>query len=108
MHFPIALFLLQASKQLVSLSPVDIVIIALYFLMVLGIGYYLKNFTKTGEDFFLAGRDMTAWIAGLASWPPTSALWNSWAGPAPPINTAFSPLTGIGSAPSPPCSSWPL
>src|SRR5579875_1994276 len=34
--------------------------------MVIGIGIYLKKFTKTGEDFFLAGRDMTAWIAGLA------------------------------------------
>src|SRR4051795_7808223 len=34
--------------------------------MVLGIGLYLKRFTKTGEDFFLAGRDMSAWIAGLS------------------------------------------
>src|SRR3954467_13928945 len=34
--------------------------------MVLGIGLYLKRFTKTGEDFFLAGRDMSSWIAGLS------------------------------------------
>lgn len=34
--------------------------------MVIGIGVYLKRFTKTGEDFFLAGREMTAWVAGLA------------------------------------------
>ncbi|MFL6353271.1 MAG: sodium:solute symporter family protein [Bryobacteraceae bacterium] len=34
--------------------------------MVLGIGFYLKRFTNTGEDFFLAGRDMTAWVAGLS------------------------------------------
>ncbi|MBV9759085.1 MAG: sodium:solute symporter family protein [Acidobacteriaceae bacterium] len=34
--------------------------------MVLGIGFYLKRYTKTGEDFFLAGRDMSAWIAGLS------------------------------------------
>ncbi len=59
MHPSIALFLFQASKKLVSLSSIDIIIIALYFLMVLGIGYYLKNYTKTGEDFFMAGRDMT-------------------------------------------------
>jgi SSS family solute:Na+ symporter len=62
----IAFLLFQVSKQLVSLSPVDVVIIALYFLMVLGIGYYLKNFTKTGEEFFMAGRDMSSWIAGLS------------------------------------------
>ena len=55
-----------SSGQLLSLSPVDLAVIALYFAMVLGIGFYLKRFTKTGEDFFLAGRDMTSWIAGLS------------------------------------------
>ncbi len=51
---------------LVSLNGVDIVIVASYFLVVLGIGFYLKRFTKTGNDFFMAGRRMTAWIAGLS------------------------------------------
>ncbi len=55
-----------APEKLLSLSPVDIAIIVIYFAMVLGIGWYLKRFTKTGEDFFLAGRDMTSWIAGLS------------------------------------------
>jgi SSS family solute:Na+ symporter len=45
---------------------VDLAIIAIYFLLVLAIGFYLKRFAKTGEDFFLAGREMTAWVAGLA------------------------------------------
>jgi SSS family solute:Na+ symporter len=63
---PFIAFLYQAPKQLVSLGAIDIVVIALYFLMVLGIGYYLKNFAKTGEDFFMAGRDMSSWIAGLS------------------------------------------
>jgi SSS family solute:Na+ symporter len=52
--------------KLLTLSPVDLIVIGLYFVMVLGIGFYLKRFTKTGEDFFLAGRDMTSWIAGLS------------------------------------------
>src|SRR5512140_3255187 len=56
--------LLQA--RLMTLSTVDLAIIVLYFIAVLGIGFYLKKFTKTGEDFFLAGREMTAWIAGLS------------------------------------------
>jgi len=55
-----------APKKLLSLSPIDLVIIGLYFVMVLGIGFYLKRYTKTGEDFFLAGRDMTSWVAGLS------------------------------------------
>jgi SSS family solute:Na+ symporter len=57
-------FFLQA--RLLTLSGVDIAIIALYFVAVLGIGFYLKRYTKTGEDFFLAGREMTAWVAGLS------------------------------------------
>ena len=61
-----ALLLQAAPSRLVTLSSVDLVIIVLYFAAVLGIGFYLKRFTKTGEDFFLAGREMTAWIAGLS------------------------------------------
>ena len=57
---------LQNTSRLLSLSGVDIAIIALYFIAVLGIGFYLKGYTKTGEEFFLAGREMTAWIAGLS------------------------------------------
>ena len=54
------------AERLVKLSGVDLAIIAFYFLLVLVIGFYLKKFANTGEDFFLAGREMTAWVAGLA------------------------------------------
>src|SRR5436305_10481490 len=52
--------------RLVRLSAVDLAIIAIYFVLVLAIGFYLKRFANTGEDFFLAGRKMSAWVAGLA------------------------------------------
>jgi SSS family solute:Na+ symporter len=58
--------LLLSSNTLVNLSPVDIVIIIFYFALVLAIGLYLKEQANTGEDFFMAGREMTAWVAGLA------------------------------------------
>src|SRR5215831_2797914 len=61
----IASFLFD-SQRLVQLSPVDLVIIVFYFALVLAIGFYLKEQASTGEDFFLAGREMTAWIAGLS------------------------------------------
>ena len=51
---------------MVHLSAVDVVIIAFYFALVLAIGWYLKGQSGTGEDFFMAGREMTAWIAGLS------------------------------------------
>jgi len=61
-----ALVLETVPQTLISLSTVDLLVIVLYFCMVLGIGLYLKRFTKTGEDFFLAGREMTQWVAGLS------------------------------------------
>jgi SSS family solute:Na+ symporter len=58
--------LVLSSSTLVHLSPVDLVIIVFYFALVLAIGLYLKEQANTGEDFFMAGREMTAWVAGLA------------------------------------------
>jgi solute:Na+ symporter, SSS family len=60
------LFAATPASRVISLRPVDLAIITLYFLSVLGIGFYLKKFAKSGEDFFVAGRGMTAWVAGLA------------------------------------------
>jgi len=60
---PLAILL---SDRLVHLSAVDVVIVVSYFALVLGIGAYLEGRSKTGEDFFMAGREMTAWVAGLS------------------------------------------
>src|SRR5580692_5488791 len=57
---------LFASSQLTHLVPVDFVILALYFVLVIFIGFYVKGSTNTSEEFFLAGREMSAWIAGLS------------------------------------------
>ena len=61
-----SLFLQTAPSRLILLHWVDMVIIAIYFAAVLAIGFYLKGQAETGVDFFLAGREMTAWIAGLS------------------------------------------
>ncbi len=45
---------------------IDYTIILLYFVFVLGIGFVLKKYMKTSTDFFLSGRSIPAWIAGLA------------------------------------------
>ena len=44
----------------------DVIILVLYFALVVFIGFYAKGKANTSEDFFLAGREMTAWIAGLS------------------------------------------
>jgi solute:Na+ symporter, SSS family len=59
-------FVVSSSSSLVHLHPVDMVIIVFYFALVLAIGFYLKGKANTGEDFFMAGREMTAWVAGLS------------------------------------------
>src|SRR5450631_3460637 len=51
---------------LVHLSAVDYAIVAFYFVLVLTIGWYLKGRSNPGEDFFMAGREMSAWVAGLS------------------------------------------
>src|SRR2546428_4579769 len=37
-----------------------------YFVFVMGVGFALKRYMKTSTDFFLAGRSIPAWVAGLA------------------------------------------
>jgi SSS family solute:Na+ symporter len=49
-----------------NLTPVDWLIMGVYFAFVLGIGVVLKRYVKTSSDFFLAGRSLPAWICGLA------------------------------------------
>jgi SSS family solute:Na+ symporter len=44
----------------------DYAILALYFVVVLGIGFAAKRSVKTSLDFFLSGRSLPAWITGLA------------------------------------------
>src|SRR5438128_8571928 len=44
----------------------DYSIVAVYFVVVLGIGFGAKRYIKTSLDYFLAGRSLPAWITGLA------------------------------------------
>ncbi len=61
-----AAFFGSTGHQLARLNAVDILVIAIYFAVVVFIGVYLKSSSNTSEEFFMAGREMTAWIAGLS------------------------------------------
>src|ERR1051326_7223177 len=50
----------------IHLGAIDYALLAVYFVFVLGIGWVLRRFVKSSEDFFLSGRSIPAWIAGLA------------------------------------------
>ncbi|HEX3832925.1 MAG TPA: sodium:solute symporter family protein [Solirubrobacteraceae bacterium] len=47
-------------------SVIDYVILGIYFVVVLGIGFIARLAIKTDLDFFLSGRSLPAWITGLA------------------------------------------
>ncbi len=49
-----------------NLSYIDWLIMLVYFVFVLGIGFALKRYMRTSNDFFLAGRSIPAWVCGLA------------------------------------------
>src|SRR5947209_570508 len=52
--------------QSIHLGAIDYSILIIYFAFVLGIGFALKRYMKTSTDFFLSGRSIPAWVAGLA------------------------------------------
>jgi SSS family solute:Na+ symporter len=47
-------------------SVIDYVILGIYFVVVLGIGFVARLAIKTDLDFFLSGRSLPAWVTGLA------------------------------------------
>jgi SSS family solute:Na+ symporter len=63
---PLPALLALSVAPLAHLRLLDIAVIAIYFGMVIWIGFYLKGRSNTSEEFFMAGREMTAWIAGLS------------------------------------------
>ena len=52
--------------QPVALAAVDYIILLAYTAFVIGIGFALRRYMKTSEDFFLSGRSIPAWVTGLA------------------------------------------
>ena len=57
---------LAASGLRLNLDLFDYLILALYFVTVLGIGFAARRAISTSADFFLSGRSMPAWVTGLA------------------------------------------
>jgi SSS family solute:Na+ symporter len=53
-------------ESVISLGWIDLLIMSVYILFVLGIGWLLKRYMLTATDFLEAGRSLPAWITGLA------------------------------------------
>jgi SSS family solute:Na+ symporter len=49
-----------------TLSPLDVALLVIYFIFVIGIGFALRRLITTSTDFFLSGRSLPAWVTGIA------------------------------------------
>ncbi|MFG1874072.1 sodium:solute symporter family protein [Sphaerisporangium sp. NPDC049003] len=57
---------LAAPDLKLDVNLLDYVVLALYFVTVLGIGLAARRAIRSSLDFFLSGRSLPAWITGLA------------------------------------------
>lgn len=57
---------LAATQLRLDAGPVDYLLVALYFVFVLGIGLLARQRVSSSIDFFLSGRSLPAWVTGLA------------------------------------------
>ena len=54
------------SAPVTYLTPIDYFVMAVYFAVVLGVGWVLRRSTRTSSDFFQSGRSLPPWVTGLA------------------------------------------
>lgn len=50
----------------VQLAPLDIAIVAVYLLGITALGLYVSRGIQTSHDFFLAGKSLPWWVAGMS------------------------------------------
>lgn len=54
------------SENQLQLQFIDYLILAIYFVFVIGVGFRLKKYMVTSSDFLLAGRSIPTWATGIA------------------------------------------
>lgn len=49
-----------------ELLGIDSAIILLYFLAMIGIGFYQRRHVRSSEDYFLSGKKLSFWLIGMS------------------------------------------
>ncbi|HEY6749639.1 MAG TPA: Na+/galactose cotransporter, partial [Mycobacteriales bacterium] len=57
--------ILAAGGPRLPVNTLDYTILAIYFVVVIGIGVMARRAIATSEDFLLSGRSLPAWVTGL-------------------------------------------
>jgi SSS family solute:Na+ symporter len=63
---PISIHPAAANPLKIDAQPIDYVLVAVYFVIVLGIGLVARRKVTSSLDFLLSGRSLPAWVTGLA------------------------------------------
>ncbi|MEJ2420376.1 MAG: sodium/proline symporter [Acidobacteriota bacterium] len=58
-----------------SPNTVIVVIVAIYLLVLLAVGYVASRLTRSPEDFFLAGRSLGSWVTAISSTAASESGW---------------------------------
>lgn len=58
--------IVATADTIIDASWVDYLLVALYFVFVLGVGLMARRSVSDSVDFFLSGRSLPAWVTGLA------------------------------------------
>ena len=58
-----------------GLPAIDYIVILVYLVLMLGIGFYLSRFMKGGKDFFVGGNLIPWWVAGVSLYMTLFSAW---------------------------------
>jgi SSS family solute:Na+ symporter len=58
-----------------GLPAVDYVVIGIYLVLMLGIGFYFSRFMKGGKDFFIGGNLIPWWVSGISLYMTMFSAW---------------------------------
>ena len=58
-----------------SITTVDYIVIVFYFLIMLGIGVYLSDKSKSSNDYFAGGNKIPWWISGVSLYMTNFSAW---------------------------------
>ena len=58
-----------------GLPAVDYLVIGIYLVLMLGIGFYFSRFMKGGKDFFIGGNLIPWWVSGISLYMTMFSAW---------------------------------
>lgn len=72
-----------------GLPAVDYLVIAIYLILMLGIGLYFSRFMKGGKDFFIGGNLIPWWVSGISLYMTMFSAWTFTGGASFVYNTSW-------------------